>query len=153
MKISDIIASRGKKELNSSLPEQAPYQPTDMETMKRQREELEQELEESMLEPVQQQQQQPYQQFIPHPQPQPQPQPRMMVPPIAPVPTPEQQVFKMSIFLDNGQKLPVTFSAYPEEVVMILLKFDSDVESGKIVTIGDFKFPGEKLLYVDLQGR
>jgi len=62
--------------------------------------------------------------------------------------------FKMSFFLDNGQKLPIIFKALSvEHAAEIVKDIDLRIETGKVITLGDFKIPGNKVLYIDTEGR
>ena len=106
------------------------------------------------------------------PQQQPQPQPqrqRMPQTPRQEVPTMQQQqnyvpqqgqqheiqvgTFGLIIFLDNGQKLPIRFKALAEQVPGIIEEMELRIEAGKVITIGGFKVPGNKILYIDLETR
>jgi hypothetical protein len=107
------------------------------------------------------------------PQPQPRPQPQRMAPmpqpPRQEVPTMQQQqnyvppqgqqheiqvgTFGLIIFLDNGQKLPIRFKALAEQVPGIIEEMELRIEAGKVITIGGFKVPGNKILYIDLETR
>lgn len=63
------------------------------------------------------------------------------------------QGYKIAVFLDNGQKLPIVFQAHPQELDILMKQIDMGIEAGKVITIGSFKIPGEKILYIDLAGR
>ena len=151
MKVSDIIARRSSPE-NESGPKAPDQLISESDRLAKQRLDIERELsmsthqqtlpDEEFIMP--QQPQQMYNQ-----QPQPQPQQRMQMQ--EQVPT--KNNFRMTIYLETGQKLPVVFAAYPEEVVLMLKNIDAEIEAGRVLTIGDFKIPGNRIAYIDLQGR
>ena len=65
----------------------------------------------------------------------------------------EKTKYKISVFLDNGQKLPVVFEAFEYEVDSIFKEIDLSIEAKKMIAVGSFRFPGEKVLYIDMLGR
>ena len=60
---------------------------------------------------------------------------------------------KFSIFLENGQKLPIAFQCPEDKIDQVMETIDQKIIDGEMIAIGDFKFPGSKVLYIDLQGR
>ena len=157
MKIGDIITGKKQKdnipEINNSMEgEQLKQMRNQMEQELRQQIQKEQQVHEPVMidkgnqameemerdlmeqEMMQQQRQQPQQ------------------PPKPELP-PGMDVYKMTVFLDNGQKLPVRFVAKDDEVTSIIKELDLLIEAEKVVTIGDFKIVGSKILYIDLLGR
>lgn len=60
---------------------------------------------------------------------------------------------KFSVFLENGQKLPIIFPCPEDRINEVMDTIDQKIIDGEMITIGDFKFPGARVLYLDLQGR
>ena len=151
MKVSDIIARRSSPQ-NEAEPRAPDQLISESDRLMKQKLDIEKELAMATHQQtlpdddfVMPQQQQMYNQ---QPQP-PQPQQRMQMQ--EQVPT--KNNFRMTIYLETGQKLPVVFAAYPEEVVLMLKNIDAEIEAGRVLTIGDFKIPGNRIAYIDLQGR
>jgi hypothetical protein len=163
MKITDIMSRK-----NTQQPTAEPMV-SESDRLRKQKEDIERELamtvgqptpppmheEDFVRYPTQRQQEEDFGNYAPQPQTQPQqrPMPQAQMPE-PPMPGPEEKkLFRMSVYLENGQKLPIVFPAYPEEVILLLKNVDSEIEAGRMVTIGDFKFPGSRVMYIDLQGR
>jgi hypothetical protein len=68
-------------------------------------------------------------------------------------PKPKEINIKFSIFLENGQKLPIALDCPEDKVEMIMEAIDQKIIDGEIITIGDFKIVGSRILYIDLLGR
>jgi len=177
MKISDIVSKKGKeekpeKEVIDNEAEKLEEQRREIEKqmMSRTVRENDQPVEELKLEPV------------PEPVPEQEPEFRpteseeIKYPQqkeVVDIPIPEQQQphlppsveypieesmelpkqFKLSVVLINGMKIPIVFKCHLMEIDGILKDMDDAIEYSKVITLGDFKIPGEKVLYIDLAGR
>ena len=73
------------------------------------------------------------------------------------VPQPSMSVrelaVKLSVFLENGQKLPVVFKCPEDKIDLLMETVDQKIIDGEMITLGDFKFPGSRVMYMDLLGR
>jgi len=76
-----------------------------------------------------------------------QPDPRMYQRPV------NEINIKFSIFLENGQKLPISINCPEDKIDMLMESIDQKITDGEIITIGDFKIVGSRILYIDLLGR
>ena len=148
MKIGDILGRKSSKdEVETKLGE--------ADRLMKQKDEIEKDIMEATQIPEPEMEE--VQQYQPAPMPHQfrQTQQPQYIPPIraqAP-PQQEKETFRMSVFLENGQKLPVTFKAIANDVPEILAEIDSLIEAKKVFTLGAFKIPGDRVMYIDLEGR
>ena len=162
MKIGDIIARKDQQQ-DIGFGEQPQQQQkiTEAEIIRKQREDIERDLAMVNQQPQQQnyiqqpKMQQPVQQnYIQQPQQQNYIQQEQEIETEPETePTSQKQKYRINIILDNGQKLPILFTCYPFEVADIIDKIELKIEAGRVIDIGGFRIPGNKIMYIDLSGK
>jgi hypothetical protein len=160
MKIGDIIG----KSISSNLEQQPLEQPqrASETDLRKQREDIERELA-KMNQQIDEQDEV----VDKYPQPQQQQRPVYNQPPQPQMQRPQQQYeeieeqveedpiknFKFNVILDNGQKLPIIISSRSSEIKDIIDAIKVKIEAGRVITLGDFIIPGNKILFMDLAAR
>jgi hypothetical protein len=150
MKIGDIISGKKNKEFVKSENNEIDQLKIMREQMEKElREQMENEKDEEVIHnpfiPHQQQMQSEIEEEVIQQQPQTQQQ-RQQLPK-------GFEIYKMTVFLENGQKLPIRFVCKESELEPLMKEIDLSIEADKVVTIGDFKIVSNKILYIDLLGR